>query len=238
MDESRARGEMPFLDHLEELRWRILWSLAAVLAGTVIGFVVVQHFDVLALLKRPIAPFLPAGKLFITRPTDAFIITLKLAALVGIVLAAPIVIWQVWAFFAPALYPKEKRFVVPAFIAGFVLFVAGVRWVHLAALGAGTLVAILAVLWLLPASGVHVLKPYQEQRLTGFTHPASDPAGATYNVAQSINAVGAGGVRGRGDPERARAMGPVPLRNRARARLGAAACGSARPGADGRRDWT
>jgi Tat protein translocase TatC len=138
MDESRARGEMPFLDHLEELRWRILWSLAAVLGGTVIGFVVVQHFDVLALLMRPIAPFLPVGKLYITRPTDAFIITLKLAALVGVVLAAPIVIWQVWAFFAPALYPREKRFVVPAFIAGFVLFVAGVciayQWVLPAAL--------------------------------------------------------------------------------------------------------
>jgi rod shape determining protein RodA len=79
-----------------------------------------------------------------------------------------------------------------------VLFVAGVRWPHLAALGAGTLVLILGVLWLLPAAGVHVLKPYQEKRLTGFTHPDSDPAGATYNVAQSINAVGAGGVQGRG----------------------------------------
>jgi rod shape determining protein RodA len=79
-----------------------------------------------------------------------------------------------------------------------VLFVAGVRWTHLAALGAGTLVVILLVLWLLPASGVHVLKGYQAQRLTGFTHPDSDPAGATYNVAQARNAVGAGGVRGRG----------------------------------------
>jgi rod shape determining protein RodA len=79
-----------------------------------------------------------------------------------------------------------------------VLFVAGVRWPHLAALGAGALVVVLAVLWLLPAAGVHVLKPYQEQRLTGFTHPDSDPAGATYNVAQARNAVGAGGVNGRG----------------------------------------
>jgi len=80
-----------------------------------------------------------------------------------------------------------------------VLFLAGVRWIHLAALAVGALVAILAVLWFLPAAGVHVLKPYQEQRLTGFTHPDSDPAGATYNVAQSINAVGAGGVNGRGE---------------------------------------
>jgi rod shape determining protein RodA len=80
-----------------------------------------------------------------------------------------------------------------------VLFVAGVRWTHLAALGVGTVVLALAVLWFLPAAGVHVLKPYQEQRLTHFTHPDQDPAGATYNVRQSINAVGAGGVNGRGE---------------------------------------
>jgi rod shape determining protein RodA len=80
-----------------------------------------------------------------------------------------------------------------------VLFVAGTRWTHLVALGAATLALLVGVLWLLPAAGVHVLKPYQEQRLTGFTHPDSDPAGATYNVSQSINAVGAGGVRGRGE---------------------------------------
>jgi rod shape determining protein RodA len=80
-----------------------------------------------------------------------------------------------------------------------VLFVAGTRWTHLAALGVGALGLVLAVLWLLPASGIHVLKPYQEQRLTGFTHPDQDPAGATYNVTQSINAVGAGGVDGRGE---------------------------------------
>jgi rod shape determining protein RodA len=79
-----------------------------------------------------------------------------------------------------------------------VLFVAGTRWVHLAALGAGVIVLTLAVLWLLPAAGVHVLKPYQEQRLTHFTHPDRDPAGATYNISQSINAVGAGQWKGRG----------------------------------------
>jgi len=80
-----------------------------------------------------------------------------------------------------------------------VLFVSGVRWVHMAVLGAATVALALMVLWILPAAGVHVLKPYQEQRLTHFTHPDRDPAGATYNVRQSINAVGAGGVRGRGE---------------------------------------
>ncbi len=79
-----------------------------------------------------------------------------------------------------------------------VLFVAGVRWSHLAVLLALTVAVSLAVLWLLPASGVNVLKPYQAARLTGFTHPGNDPRGATYNLRQSITAVGAGGLRGRG----------------------------------------
>jgi rod shape determining protein RodA len=78
------------------------------------------------------------------------------------------------------------------------LFVSGVRWSHLVAIGAVALVVVLAVLWWLPASGVNVLKPYQAQRLTGVFHPSSDPQGATYNVTQSITTVGAGGLRGRG----------------------------------------
>ena len=81
---------------------------------------------------------------------------------------------------------------------GAVLFVAGVRWSQLAVLLALTVACSLAVLWGLPAAGVNVLKPYQAARLTGFTHPSTDPQGATYNLRQSITAVGAGGLRGRG----------------------------------------
>jgi rod shape determining protein RodA len=79
-----------------------------------------------------------------------------------------------------------------------VLFVAGTRWTHVAAAGAVALVGILAVLWFLPASGIHVLKPYQHERITGFVHPGHDPSDATYNVNQSIVAVASGQVRGRG----------------------------------------
>ena len=87
--------------------------------------------------------------------------------------------------------------VYAAALAG-VLFLAGTRWTHLAVLGALSLVAALLVLWILPGAGVHVLKPYQQNRLTGWTHPDSDPRAATYNVKQSINSVGAGGATGRG----------------------------------------
>jgi rod shape determining protein RodA len=79
-----------------------------------------------------------------------------------------------------------------------VLFVAGIRWSHLALLATVATGIALAVLWLLPAAGVNVLKPYQAERLTGFTHPGNDPRGATYNLRQSIITVGAGGLRGRG----------------------------------------
>jgi rod shape determining protein RodA len=82
-----------------------------------------------------------------------------------------------------------------------VLFVSGTRWSHLAIIGAVALAVILAVLWWLPAAGLNVLKPYQAARLTGFTHPDSDPRGATYNINQSITAVGSGGLRGRGPEE-------------------------------------
>jgi rod shape determining protein RodA len=78
------------------------------------------------------------------------------------------------------------------------LFVAGIRWSHLAALASIAALVVASVVWFLPAAGVEVLEPYQTARLTGFTNPDADPAGATYNVNQSITAVGSGGVYGRG----------------------------------------
>jgi rod shape determining protein RodA len=78
------------------------------------------------------------------------------------------------------------------------LFIVGVRWFHLAAIGTVALVVALAVLWWLPAAGVNVLQQYQTKRITGFTHPGTDPRGVNYNIEQSIIAVGAGGLRGRG----------------------------------------
>jgi rod shape determining protein RodA len=79
-----------------------------------------------------------------------------------------------------------------------VLFVAGTRWLHLGILAGVAVGLALAVLWLLPAAGLPVLKNYQQQRLTGFLHPNSDPQGATYNQIQATIAVGAGGFHGRG----------------------------------------
>jgi rod shape determining protein RodA len=77
-----------------------------------------------------------------------------------------------------------------------VLFFVGLRWRQLAVLLAAGVLAIVSVLWLLPAAGVQVLKPYQTARLT--LDPSADPGGVTYNLDQSITAVGSGGLTGRG----------------------------------------
>jgi rod shape determining protein RodA len=79
-----------------------------------------------------------------------------------------------------------------------VLLVAGVRWLHLALLAVAGTLLIVGVLWFLPSVGIEVLKPYQAERIYGFANPDSDPSGATYNVTQSITAIGAGGLDGRG----------------------------------------
>ena len=120
-------GEMPFLDHLEELRWRILRSLGAIVVGFGIGLWLVQQFQLVNLLKQPIAPYLTGagGKLIVTSPTEPVMIVFKLGFIVGLVLASPIILWQLWAFLAPALYAREKRALVPALFVGLLLFLTG-----------------------------------------------------------------------------------------------------------------
>ena len=151
MSKKNTRGEMPFLDHLEELRWRILKSLGALIVGTIIGFVIVQNFEVLELLKEPIAPYLPEGKLHVTAPTDAFFVTLKLAIVIGLVISAPVIISQAWAFVWPALYEHERRYVTPFLIAGLGLFVAGV---------------LMAYMWVLPVAMRFLLTRFQKDYLS------------------------------------------------------------------------
>ncbi|MGK7310784.1 MAG: twin-arginine translocase subunit TatC [Candidatus Longimicrobiales bacterium M2_2A_002] len=125
---------MPFLDHLEELRWRILYSLLAVALGAVIGWFLVTRFDVLGLLIEPMRPLLEDGRLAYLSPADPFIVTLKLTLTTGIILASPVVIYQLWIFLSPALLPEEKRAIVPALYFGLLLFIAGMALSYFVAL--------------------------------------------------------------------------------------------------------
>src|SRR5882724_2481527 len=127
---ANRSGEMPFLEHLEELRSRILRSLAALVVGCGVGLWAVQHFALVSLLKVPIEQYLTGGKLVVLSPTEPVLIVFKLGFVVGLVLASPVLLWQLWAFVAPALYEREKRAIVPALFAGLGLFLTGsvVAW--------------------------------------------------------------------------------------------------------------
>ena len=90
---------MPFLDHLEELRWRILWSVVALIVGVVVGFLLVQQFDVLNILISPYYEVMGEGeRLKFFSPTEPFFLILKVSLLVGIILVSPILIYQIWSF--------------------------------------------------------------------------------------------------------------------------------------------
>jgi sec-independent protein translocase protein TatC len=120
-----SSAEMPFLDHLEELRWRIIWSLVALVVGVCVGFYLVFRFDLLTWMQGPVLPFLHGHKLVYTHPGDGFSILLQTSIIVGIVLALPVVVYQVWLFLSPALHRHEKRVVVPVILGAVLLFVAG-----------------------------------------------------------------------------------------------------------------
>jgi len=119
-------SEMPFLDHLEELRWRILKSLVALIVGFSIAFWLCWNHDVIALLTKPIAAVLPNGKLNYTHPMDPFTILMQISGVLGLVLASPVVGYQVWAFLSPALTQRERRVIVPVLAFAAILFLAGV----------------------------------------------------------------------------------------------------------------
>jgi sec-independent protein translocase protein TatC len=130
------RVEMPFLDHLEELRWRIFWALIAIAIGSAIGIAVAYYFEVLELLVLPVREAWgdPNLQLIYLSPAVPFFVMLKIGISIGIILALPIVVYQVWAFLSPALEKREKRAVVPALYLGLVLFIAGVALAYFVAL--------------------------------------------------------------------------------------------------------
>jgi sec-independent protein translocase protein TatC len=128
MQEPRtaASDEMPFLDHLEELRWRIIWSLAALIVSVGVAFWVLLQFDVIGLLEKPILPYLNGHKLVYTHPGDPFSIVLNASIALGAAIALPVVFYQLWSFISPALHRHEKKLVMPMFAFATVLFASGV----------------------------------------------------------------------------------------------------------------
>ena len=116
---------MSFIEHLEELRIRMLWSLGALVLGAGVGFWATTRFDVIGFLTRPVRPLLEDGRLTYLHPTEPFMVTIKVGIFVGVVLALPVVFYHFWRFVAPGLMENEKRIFVPALLASVALFVGG-----------------------------------------------------------------------------------------------------------------
>ena len=132
---KNPKAEMPFLDHLEELRWRILWSLLALVIGTVAGMVLVQQFQVDVLLIRPLRAIYGQDYMLTNlAPLHSFYVFLYLAFAIGLVLSSPVIFHQTWVFLAPALEKRERRAIVPALWLGLILFLAGVAMAYFIAL--------------------------------------------------------------------------------------------------------
>ncbi len=98
---KQTNSDMPFRDHLEELRWRILWSVAAAVVGIALGFYLVLRFNALATLEQPILPYLNGHKLVATHPTDGLQITISAAMWIGVIVALPVVLYKAWLFLRP-----------------------------------------------------------------------------------------------------------------------------------------
>jgi sec-independent protein translocase protein TatC len=119
--------QMSFLEHLEELRQRLLRSVVALLVGFGIGFYFAK--DIYAILARPLTETLhqlgASDKLVYTNPVDPFNLYIKLALLAGLFIASPYILWQVWLFISPGLYRHEKRYVWPFVLLTTALFACG-----------------------------------------------------------------------------------------------------------------
>jgi len=126
-DEKESMPTMGFLDHLEELRKRIIYSIISV----AVGFFACWGYreQIYGIMQKPIMNALKANgmaeKLVYLNPTEPFNLYLKVSALAGLFLTSPFVLYQVWMFISPGLYRKEKRYVVPFMISTIALFSAG-----------------------------------------------------------------------------------------------------------------
>jgi sec-independent protein translocase protein TatC len=129
-DEENDDSAMTLVDHLEELRWRIFKCLIAITVGSIIAFIF--RVQIMDFLVAPL-PITANGFSRISGHTltvmglgEGFSVFLKLSIVVGIILALPVLLYQTWAFIAPGLYEREKKYAAPFVVIGLVLFLAGV----------------------------------------------------------------------------------------------------------------
>jgi sec-independent protein translocase protein TatC len=129
-DKAKDKEPMPtmgFLDHLEELRKRIVYSVIAIVVGFFACWGYAEH--IYAVMQRPIMDALQrnglSAKLVYVNPTEPFNLYLKVGMMAGLFVASPFVLYQIWCFISPGLYRNEKRYVLPFMASTIALFLSG-----------------------------------------------------------------------------------------------------------------
>jgi sec-independent protein translocase protein TatC len=128
-NDDGSGGKMSFLEHLDELRKRIIWALVAIVAG--FGIACLFLNPLFNFIMGPMTAALPKGQTLIyTEPTEALMLYLKMAVLAGLLIASPGVMSQVWLFVAPGLYAHEKKMAIPFVVMSSFFFILGSAFSH------------------------------------------------------------------------------------------------------------
>jgi len=114
---------MPLTEHLRELRTRLIRSIIAFLLASGVSFYFARH--VFEILKYPVIRSYPEVELITLSPTEPLFILIKISLTVGLILASPVILFELWRFVEPALYPNEKRLFIPLLLSSIFLFVLG-----------------------------------------------------------------------------------------------------------------
>jgi sec-independent protein translocase protein TatC len=122
-------SKMSFLEHLDELRKRLIYIVYSLIAGCAVAYIFIARiFD---FIMKPMQQVLPPGSyLQYTSGAEPFMLYIKIGFLTGIFIASPLILWQVWKFIAPGLYTHEKKFAIPFVVLSTVFFVAGGVFAH------------------------------------------------------------------------------------------------------------
>ena len=121
------KGEMSFLDHLEELRWRLIKAAVAVgVCAVPSGIFWKKIIDFVMIY--PLRYASPKPELIYTNPSESVIISFKIAFAGGLIAASPVVFYQLWRFISPGLYRNEKRIILPAVFASTIFFIGGIAF--------------------------------------------------------------------------------------------------------------
>tara|TARA_B100001996_G_scaffold78323_1_gene57786 strand:- start:1536 stop:2264 length:729 start_codon:yes stop_codon:yes gene_type:complete len=124
-----TKDSMPFLDHLEELRWRLIKSILSILLGAVVSFYFIDL--IIEFLIKPTEGLKNAMDLQVLKVQGMFMIKWGIALLGGVVVSVPVLTYQLWKFIAPGLYIDEKKYIIPLILFTFLSFISGLVFAYM-----------------------------------------------------------------------------------------------------------